>query len=213
MSSFHFLIKNSKSFFCFPLLPYCFFGRSFVLISKMQVMKKLLVCLLVLCAVTASAQVKKKNNNGIKKNKTVIQKNTKNDKSSIAISSPTVLTNTASYTAKFLPPVSLNRSYSIADPTVLALNARANGANIKISNSGIVGMPKRAYGFANGKLSFSSTAATSSGTITGSGVVGTGSSLGSIGSYGSGTALNGKSPQAGLAMWGNATGLIVKEKQ
>jgi hypothetical protein len=74
-------------------------------------------------------------------------------------------------------------------------------------------MPKRAYGFGNGKLSFNSSAATSSGTITGSGTVGTGSSLGSIGSYGPGIGLNGKTPDAGLSMWGNATGLVIKEKK
>src|SRR5690349_20247723 len=39
------------------------------------------------------------------------------------------------------------RPFSIADPTILALNANANGGDMRISNSGIVGMPKRAYGF------------------------------------------------------------------
>jgi len=69
-------------------------------------------------------------------------------------------------------------------------------------------IPKNAYGFHNGRLLFRTTGATSSGTITGSGVVGTGSSLGNIGSTGSGIGLNGKTPNAGSAMWGNARGFL-----
>ena len=176
-------------------------------------MKKLLVGICVLSFITASAQVKK-NITTKQPGKTVLAKNSKAIKiKNKPNGSTTVLTATNNYSAKSGSPVLLNKKFSISDPTIVALNARANGADIKISNSGVVGMPKRAYGFANGKLSFNSTAATSSGTITGSGTVGTGSSLGSIGSYGPGTALNGKSPDAGSAMWGNATGLIVKEKK
>lgn len=97
----------------------------------------------------------------------------------------------------------------IADPTIRALNARANGSDVYVSNSGIVGMPKRAYGFANGHLMLTSSGSTSSGTITGSGTVGTGSSLGSIGSNGPAIGLNGKSPYAGSTMWGNARGMTL----
>lgn len=163
------------------------------------------------CVITASAQVKK-NTSTKQPGKTVLLKNPGTGAIKNKTKSAVVLSTTNSYSAKTSSPVLTNKKLSISDPTILALNARANGSDIKISNSGIVGMPKRAYGFGNGKLSFNSTAATSSGTITGSGIVGTGSSLGSIGSYGPGTGLNGKSPQAGSAMWGNATGLLIKEK-
>lgn len=70
-------------------------------------------------------------------------------------------------------------------------------------------MPKRAYGFANGHLLLSTTSATTSGTITGSGSVGTGSSMGSLGTNGPAMELNGKSPYAGSAMWGNARNLWI----
>ena len=69
-------------------------------------------------------------------------------------------------------------------------------------------VPRNAYGFHNGRLLLHSTGATSSGTITGSGAVGTGSSLGNIGSTGSGIGLNGKTPDAGSGMWGNARGFL-----
>src|SRR4051812_20827129 len=99
--------------------------------------------------------------------------------------------------------------FSIADPTIRALTINANGGDVRISNSGIVGMPKRAYGFANGHLYLSNKTATTSGTITGSGMVGTGSTLGSLGSSGPHLNINGKSPYAGSNMWGNAQGMVL----
>ena len=176
-------------------------------------MKKLLVSMCILFVTTASAQ-ERKNKINIQPGKTIVTKKSKiNTVKHKIIESPVLLTSTNNYMAKSAIPLPLSNNFSISDPTIVALNARANGADVTISNSGVVGMPKRAYGFGNGKLIFNSTAATSSGTITGSGAVGTGSSLGSIGSYGPGIALNGKSPDAGSAMWGNATGLIVQEKK
>ena len=176
-------------------------------------MKKLLVSMCILFVITASAQERKIKINK-QAGKTIVTKkskiNTGKDKTT---QSPVLLSSTNSYMAKSGISVTSNNNFTISDPTIVALNARANGADVTISNSGIVGMPKRAYGFGNGKLILNSTAATSSGTITGSGAVGTGSSMGSIGSYGLGIGLNGKSPDAGSAMWGNATGLIVQEKK
>jgi hypothetical protein len=99
---------------------------------------------------------------------------------------------------------------SISDPTINALNARANGNPVMVSSSGIVGMSKHAYGFANGHLTLYSSGATSTGTSTGSGAVGTGTSLGNIGASGPGMAINGKSPYAGSNMWGNATRMTVR---
>jgi hypothetical protein len=98
---------------------------------------------------------------------------------------------------------------TITDPTITALNAKANGNPVTISKSGIVGMPKRAYGFANGHLSLTTTGSTTSGTMTGSGAVGTGTSLGTFGSNGPAMGVNGKSPYAGISMWGNARNLYI----
>jgi hypothetical protein len=92
----------------------------------------------------------------------------------------------------------------IQDPTVRALDARANGENIRISNSGVVGMPRGAYGFAKGRLTFRTTDATSTGANTGSGSVATGTSPGSLGISGATPNVNGKSPYAGASIWGAA---------
>jgi len=100
--------------------------------------------------------------------------------------------------------------YAISDPILTTLDARANGANIRFNNSGIVGMPKRAYGFANGHILLYTTGAVTSGTETGSGLVGTGSSLATFGSIGAPMNVNGKSPYAGINMWGNAMNLSIK---
>jgi hypothetical protein len=133
-----------------------------------------------------------------------VRKNGTSESLNIQSKSPVIsLESSSSYPAK------ASANYTIADPTINALRAKANGADVKISNSGIVGMPKRAYGFANGHLVLYTNSATSSGTITGSGAVGTGSSPGSLGTNGPAMALNGKSPYAGSAMWGNARNLWI----
>ncbi|HEU4471620.1 MAG TPA: hypothetical protein VFR58_11080 [Flavisolibacter sp.] len=100
--------------------------------------------------------------------------------------------------------------FTIADPIINALNARADGADVDISPSGVVGMPKRAYGFANGRIRLYPAGTTSSGTITGSGLVGTGSSQGTIGSNGPSLGVNGKSPYGGSSMWGSARNLWIR---
>lgn len=97
----------------------------------------------------------------------------------------------------------------ISDPILNALDARAAGADIRINKSGIVGMPKRAFGIANGKIYLGTTGSVTSGTQTGSGSVGTGTGLGTFGSSSSVMGVNGKSPYAGLSMWGNATNISV----
>ena len=166
-------------------------------------MKRIMLFISILCflAVSALAQSNQK-----KKSATKTQASkTKQSSAEVNTQSTTVLSASNNYSAKTNSPGA--SVYTISDPTIRTLNARANGSNIRISNSGIVGMPKRAYGFANGRLTFYTTGATSSGTITGTGTVGTGSSLGNIGSFGPAIGLNGKSPYAGSTMWGNATGL------
>lgn len=90
----------------------------------------------------------------------------------------------------------------IADPTIRTLNQRAAGSKLSIGSSGIVGMPKRAYGFANGKILLRSTTAPSSGTVYGSGSVGTGTSISGLGTSENVPGVNGKSPYASSSLWG-----------
>lgn len=100
-----------------------------------------------------------------------------------------LMSNTATGTA--------SGSLSIADPTIRTFNAIANGANIRIGSSGVIGVPKGRYGYANGHLTLLPNGATSIGTNTGSGSVGTGSSPGSVGTIGPGMGVNGRNPYAG----------------
>lgn len=133
-------------------------------------------------------------------------------KSPFTKSSPTVTLNaTSSHPAKAntITLLSPQKKYAIADPILTTLNARANGENIQFNKSGIVGMPKHAYGFANGHITLHTTGAVTAGTETGSGSVGTGSSLATYGSIGAPMNVNGKSPFAGVNMWGNAMNLII----
>jgi hypothetical protein len=95
----------------------------------------------------------------------------------------------------------------IADPVIQAYNMRSNGANVRLSGSGVIGMPRGSYGFANGQVLLRSTGATSIGGITGSGSVGTGSTPGSPGTSGSALGVNGKNVYAGPSIWGSAHGL------
>jgi len=118
------------------------------------------------------------------------------------------LSSTTSYEAK----AATDSSLSISDPLINLLNQRANGSRVSISSSGIVGVPKRAFGFANGRILLRNTSATSSGTSTGTPSVGTGNSLGTIGASGAAIGLNGKSPDAGSTMWGNARNILVTQK-
>lgn len=128
----------------------------------------------------------------------------------VRLSDTATLNSTGSYAAK----QSLMRSaattrFTIGDTLLKTLDARANGADIRFNKSGIVGMPKRAYGFADGRLLLRSTDATTFGTQTGSGAVGTGTSLGTFGSNGPAMSVNGKSPYAGINMWGNARNMNI----
>jgi hypothetical protein len=95
------------------------------------------------------------------------------------------------------------RRFSIADPTINILNERANGSNIPVGSSGIVGMPKSTYGFANGKILLRNTTAASSGTSYGSGAVATGTTITGIGTAENVIGVNGKNPYAGPWLWGS----------
>ena len=98
---------------------------------------------------------------------------------------------------------SVGSRLNIADPTIKAFNQKAAGADLKLSGSGIVGMPNGTYGFANGKIFLRSTTATSPGTAYGSGGVGTGTSINSIGTSEATIGVNGKSSYAGPWLWGS----------
>ena len=119
------------------------------------------------------------------------------------------LISVSSHTARATPLAAVqSNQFRITDPTIVALGERAKGNQVYVSNSGIVGMPKRAYGFANGRILLHSTGATSSGSTGGTASVGTGGSLSGMGSTGF-IGMNGKSPFAGSSMWGNARGLTL----
>lgn len=95
------------------------------------------------------------------------------------------------------------RRFSIADPIINLLNQRAAGTHVPFRSSGIIGMPKGMYGFANGKIFLRSTTATSSGTAYGSGAVGTGTTIGGLGTSENVIGVNGKNPYAGPGLWGS----------
>ena len=111
--------------------------------------------------------------------------------------SATTLTSTGEYPALGSPGSRL----FISDPTVRTLNARANGQNIRVSGSGVVGMPRGSYGFANGKISLLPRGSRTSGTQTGNGSVGSGTSAAAAGASGPAMGLNGKNPYAGTEIW------------
>ncbi len=111
-----------------------------------------------------------------------------------------VLTSTGTNRAYGAAPA---RRFSIADPTINVLNQRAGGNNVPVSGSGIIGMPKGAYGFANGKILLRNTTAPSSGTMYGSGAVGTGTTIIGVGTGENAIGVNGKNPYAGPWLWGS----------
>jgi hypothetical protein len=126
-----------------------------------------------------------------------------------AASSPVIsLTDRGNYAAK--APGAAGQ-LSIADPVIRAYNMRSNGANIRLSGSGVMGAPRGTYGFANGQISLRSTDAPSIGGITGSGSVGTGTSTGGVGMGGMVPHVNGKNIYAGPALWGSARNLQLSD--
>ncbi|RYD95507.1 MAG: hypothetical protein EOP50_07905 [Sphingobacteriales bacterium] len=100
-------------------------------------------------------------------------------------------------------PVATGR-FTIADPFVTLYNGRASGA-VPLTEPvrPIPNVPKLRYGVANGHLLFYNTTAPTSGGSTGSGAVGTGTSLGNMGTNGAATGVNGKNPFAGPGIYGN----------
>lgn len=142
-------------------------------------MKKIVMCVMVVSSLAVQAQ-------------------TTNERGSRPSAAALGLSHTGTYAAKQDAPV-----YFIADPVTRALMEGTNGADIR-KNSEIAGISKRAYGFANGLIMLRSSGAASSGTVSGSGSVGTGTTPGTAGMHGAGIGVNGKNPYAGVGIWGTA---------
>ncbi|MGZ3879915.1 MAG: hypothetical protein ACXVBF_01190 [Flavisolibacter sp.] len=170
-------------------------------------MKNVLSYIAILLLLTAShAQAQKKTG----KSKSAVSKTISANKA-ISSSTAQMLNSVGDYPAKSSTnniSVATN-NYTVSDPILTTLAARANGANIRFNSSGIVGMPKSAYGFANGHIALKTSGSVTSGTETGSGAVATGTSLATFGSVGEPMNVNGKSPYAGINMWGNAMNMRI----
>ena len=165
-------------------------------------MKKLLLCagIFLMIGETTSAQA------GTKKKTTKTPAPTSTQNKSVKLES------TNSYSAKkpaiprsgqgWLSTPTGSTNYQIADPVVRTLNERANGANTAIDFREFLGVGRGMYGIANGQILLRPNGTTTSGGITGSGAVGTGSTPGGAGMHGTALGVNGKNPYAGPGMWG-----------
>lgn len=188
-------------------------------------MKKVIVCIsfLVIGALGAEAQTKGKT--GAKKGQITANRNTLNkaqpnknlnNKDNKSSDNTTVLSSIGNYNA-YGSADAPSGHLRISDPTIRTLNERAfSRTTPEINGSGIIGMPKLAYGVANGHILFRSTDAPTSGTGTGSGSVGTGTNVGPVGTAGQAIGVNGKNPYAGTGIYGlplndeNTTRLITE---
>jgi|GEM_PF-1033279 len=165
----------------------------------------ILLSIYLLSANTGDAQTRKKN---------AAAKTQQQTKSTITkkTDSTAQLKNTNSYNAKApaLPsstfgwrgtPV-LGDNKSIADPVLRTLNNRANGATVDIDFREFMQIGRGTYGLKHGHILLRPNGSTTSGGITGSGTVGTGSSLGNVGVHGTAIGVNGKNTYSGPGMWG-----------
>ena len=167
-------------------------------------MKRIITCAVLAVAVgTAGAQTNKKALPSDKKveinpeaHRMALRKVLKQDAPVIKMSS------TAEYAA--MQPAD-NEPLTISDPIVRTFNERSNGRSMEVDMYEMIAAPKRAHGFAHGHITFTPGGARTSGAITGSGSVSTGTSPGAVGTLGSG--LNGKNPYAGIGIWPVGTGM------
>jgi hypothetical protein len=158
-------------------------------------MKKMIMCAGVLLVISFTSNAQSgKNASGKKtvaKSSTTKKSAQKNNSGYTKNNSADTLITTASYNALNAPA---KTQFYIADPTIKALAARAAGSSVRISGSGVAGMPRGSYGFRNGQFRLYPSGATTSGGNTGNGSVGTGSFTGSIGTHSAAAGVNGKSP-------------------
>jgi hypothetical protein len=167
-------------------------------------MKNLVILLafMVLCVGASFAQPR--NQKGVKKEQsrkvTKISKKRKDANKMIGPQISTSLVDNSTHAGKAKEYASA--PLKITDATVNMLNQRAKGMGFPISGSGILGMPKVTYGIAKGKLLLRTTDAPTIGSSTGPGSVGTGTSIGTMGTSGNGLGVNGKNPYAGPNIYG-----------
>lgn len=174
-------------------------------------MKQVIVCIsfLLIGALGAEAQTKDKTGakKGVATKSTPVAKKAQgsknlNNSNNSTPGSTIVLNSMGTYNAYSSSNAAAGRQ-RISDPTIRALNERAFSHTApEIEGSGIIGMPKLAYGVANGRILFRSTDAPTSGTSTGSGSVGTGTNAGPVGTAGNTIGVNGKNPYAGPGIYG-----------
>lgn len=179
-----------------------------------EVMKRIFWCVGTLLLMNATTLAQTKSAKGKAKQATqpkTVLKNKSVNQTTANPGNTLTLNSNSSYSAKANRSIlsSPQTTFTITDPILTTLDRRAGGANIPFNKSGIIGMPKRAYGFANGRIILTTTGAVTSGTQTGSGAVGTGTSLATFGSIGAPMNVNGKSPYAGINMWGNAMNMTI----
>jgi hypothetical protein len=159
-----------------------------LLFFENPVMKRLWICAVFLAGLSVACMAQPKANKKLK---------------STAVRSSSARLESSNSNAAYAPAAS-PKQFSISDPVVNLYNGRASGVlpTNHISRP-VFGMPKLRYGVANGHLLFYNTTATTSGSYTGGGSVGTGSSAGSVGTNGVAPGVNGKNPYAGPGIYGN----------
>ena len=162
-------------------------------------MRSRMMWLVALLLIGATGQAQNNKTKAVVKPKTVLKQETKPQSSVVTNNKETTTLNSNSSYPAFKKRTD---SFTIADPITRALNANANGANLKLGSSGLIGVPRGTYGFANGKIRLYSNGATSSGTATGMGSVGTGGSPGMVGSSGPAMGVNGKNLYASPGSFG-----------
>jgi hypothetical protein len=176
-------------------------------------MKKMMLFIVILLSLVEPTMAQNKRNKNTVKKSNADRNNTthkpQKQKDTVVKKNITYTLTSTSTNNAFANRQSATR-FSIADPIIGALNAKANGNDVKISSSGIVGVPKGTYGFAHGKIIFYPSGATSSGTSTGSGSVGTGTGPGGISMFGPAIGVNGKSPFTGTGAYGVRIPLVVE---
>jgi hypothetical protein len=164
-------------------------------------MKTIVLCVLFfLCLYTTSAAQHTRQNK-TKQVKAVTKKAaTKNTHPKDTVSNKLVSVNNSS---AYAAPAT---QYKISDPVLLRMNQQANGSVYQTNlKTGLDVMPKGTYGLVKGRIILMPSDARTSGGITGSGGIGTGTSIGIAGSNGPAMQVNGKNLYAAPGIYGDRT--------
>ena len=161
-------------------------------------MKTMIICaVLIFSFSVASAQATKlKRSTKILNKRAAVRKQSIKNSTTHNAATTFHLSSTSNNTAK------ATTRFSIADPVIIGFNERAKGEALRIPKSPIIGMPKSYYGLAKGHIFLKNSDATSTGGNTGTGSVGTGSSIGPTGTSGQAIGVNGKTPYAAPDIYG-----------